>query len=77
MMKMFFGDKCKKGVKCCDGSTLCRNKNNTGNYKYYCHKSKDNTCVPGDSKVDQGSSIFPPCPSGNCNVPDSKLCKYK
>jgi hypothetical protein len=70
-----FGDKCKKGVKCCDGSTLCRNKNNTGNYKYYCHKG--NSCIPGDSKVDPGSSIFPPCPTGNCNVKNSKLCKYK
>ena len=70
-----FGDKCKKGVKCCDNSTFCRNKNTIGNYKYYCHKG--NTCIPGDSKVDPGSSIFPPCPTGNCNVPDSKLCKPK
>ena len=68
-----FGDKCKKGVKCCDNSTFCRNK--IGKYKYYCHKG--NTCIPGDSKVDPDSSIFPPCPTGNCNVPDSKLCKPK
>ena len=66
-----FLDKCKKGLKCCDGSTFCRN----SKYKYYCHK--DNTCIPGDSKVDPGSSKFPQCPNGNCNVKDSKLCKYK
>jgi hypothetical protein len=70
-----FGDKCKKGLKCCEGSTFCRHKNSNNNYKYYCHKG--NTCIPGDSKVDPGSSIFPQCPSGNCNVKDSKLCKYK
>ena len=66
-----FGDQCKKGVKCCDGSTFCRNSNS----KYYCHKDKDNNCIPGDTKVDPGSSIFPPCPNGNCNVQGSKLCK--
>jgi hypothetical protein len=70
-----FGDKCKKGFECCEGSTFCRHKNINNNYKYYCHKA--NTCIPGDSKVDPGSSIFPQCPSGNCNVKDSKLCKYK
>jgi hypothetical protein len=70
-----FADKCKKGLKCCEGSTFCRHKNSNNNYKYYCHKG--NTCIPGDSKVDPGSSIFPQCPSGNCNVKDSKLCKYK
>lgn len=66
-----FGDQCKKGVKCCDTSIFCRN----SKYKYYCHKG--NTCILGDSKVDPGSSIFPECPTGNCNVKNSKLCKYK
>ena len=66
-----FLDKCKKGLKCCEDSTFCRN----SKYKYYCHKG--NTCIPGDSKVDPGSSKFPQCPNGNCNVKDSKLCKYK
>ena len=64
-----FYDKCKKGVKCCDSSTFCINKTT---HTYYCHKG--NTCISGDSKVDPNTSIFPPCPSGNCNVPNSKLC---
>jgi hypothetical protein len=68
-----FDDKCKKGLKCCEGSTFCRHKNINNNYKYYCHKG--NTCILDDSKVDPGTSIFPECPSGNCNVPNSKLCK--
>jgi hypothetical protein len=70
-----FGDKCKKGLKCCEGSTFCRHKNSNNNYTYYCHKG--NTCISGGSKVDPDSSIFPECPTGNCNVKDSKLCKYK
>ena len=66
-----FHDQCKKGVECCNGSTLCRDKN----YKYYCHKG--DTCKSGDYKINSDSPLFPKCPTGNCNVKNSKVCKPK
>ena len=63
-----FGDKCDKGVRCCEDSTFCRKNTSGSSYKYFCHK--DEIC-PKDSEPVTPTTT-PECSNLNVNLNNCK-----